>query len=142
MGTHGSAASRSRMQCRAHLTPRSRERGPNPPGALLSWPKPALALTDARRTAGLPCCLLLSRARIGGWGSCGSVQFVAAGGSHQGFQRFYDLRLLCCDLGRTLAARIFHTAEARAARRGQPEPGSRSLSPGQADRAAGLEAGQ
>jgi len=41
-----------------------------------------------------------------------------------------------------LAARIFQTAEARAARRGQPEPGSRSLSPGQADRAAGIEAGQ
>ena len=41
-----------------------------------------------------------------------------------------------------LAARIFQAAEAQAARRGQPEPGSRSLSPGQEDRAAGIEAGQ
>jgi hypothetical protein len=41
-----------------------------------------------------------------------------------------------------LNARIHQAAEARAASRGQPEPAHRSLSPGQADRSAGLEAGQ
>ena len=41
-----------------------------------------------------------------------------------------------------LAAQIFQTAEARAARRGQPEPGSPSLSRDQVDPAAGLEVGQ
>jgi hypothetical protein len=39
-----------------------------------------------------------------------------------------------------LAAQILQTAQARAASRGQPEPGSPTPSPGQADR--GLEAGQ
>jgi hypothetical protein len=41
-----------------------------------------------------------------------------------------------------LAARIDRAADASAARPDQPEPGSRTLSPRQADPAAGLEAGQ
>ena len=41
-----------------------------------------------------------------------------------------------------LTARILQAAEARAARCGQPEPGSRSRSLRQADPEAGLEAGQ
>jgi hypothetical protein len=41
-----------------------------------------------------------------------------------------------------LAAQILQTAQARPARRDQPEPGSASFSPGQADPAAGIEAGQ
>ena len=41
-----------------------------------------------------------------------------------------------------LAAQIDRAADASAARRDQPEPGSRTLPPRQADPAAGLEAGQ
>jgi hypothetical protein len=41
-----------------------------------------------------------------------------------------------------LAAQMDRAADASAARRGQPEPGSRILPPRQADPAAGLEAGQ
>ena len=41
-----------------------------------------------------------------------------------------------------LTAQILRTAETRPAQRGQPEPGSPGLSPGQAEPAAGIEAGQ
>ena len=41
-----------------------------------------------------------------------------------------------------LTARILETADAQAPHRDQPEPGSSRLSPGQADPAAGIEAGQ
>ena len=41
-----------------------------------------------------------------------------------------------------LAAQILQTAEAQSAHRNQPEPGRRSLSPGQPDPAAGIEAAQ
>jgi hypothetical protein len=41
-----------------------------------------------------------------------------------------------------LTARILQPAEAQVAHRDQPEPGSSSLSPGQTDPAAGIEAGQ